>query len=139
MWTIFLNFSHLNLTHPSLETKPTINQANLLQEATFTVFITVLQKTVLHFTKPFIEHLVLNQVGYTELWLVLLCAGIESKCSQLNDWIVNDYEYIDFYSPLKTEGLRGQMFSVTSLLIQQLYIKMSPLLRCTQVKRVAEE
>ena len=47
--------------------------------------------------------------------------------------------YIDFYSPLKTEGLRGQMFSVTSLLIQQLYIKMSPLLWCTQVKRVAEE
>ena len=55
------------------------------------------------------------------------------------DLFVNDHLNIDLYGPFKAEGLRGQMFSVTSLLIQQLYIKMSPLLRCTQVKRVADE
>ena len=80
----FLNFPHLNLTHPSLETKPTINQANLLQEATFTVFITVFQRTVLQFKKTFIEHLVSNQGDYTELYCDWFCCALEWKPSVLN-------------------------------------------------------
>jgi hypothetical protein len=54
-----------------------------MQEATLS-FHHSISKTVLQFTKPFIEHLISNQGDYTELYCDWFCCALEWKPNVLN-------------------------------------------------------